>query len=53
MKVHTRNCVGDITSRRHLQEAIEAAVKEARSEAYKEGYAAGQQDKDSKDTTTE
>jgi uncharacterized membrane protein len=39
--------------RRRLQEAIEAAVEEARSEAYKEGYAAGQQDKDSKDTTTE
>ena len=35
--------------KKRFQEAIEAAVIEARSEAYKEGYIAGQQDKDSED----
>ena len=39
--------------RKRLQEAIEAAVEEVRSEAYKEGYIAGQQDKDSENTSTE
>ena len=39
--------------KKRFQEAIEAAVVEARSEAYKEGYIAGQQDKDSEDTSTE
>ena len=39
--------------KKRFQEAIEAAVIEARSEAYKEGYIAGQQDKDSEDTSTE
>ena len=39
--------------KKRFQEAIEAAVAEARSEAYKEGYIAGQQDKDSEDTSTE
>ena len=39
--------------KKRFQEAIEAAVVEARSEAYKEGYIAGQQDKDSEDTLTE
>ena len=35
--------------KKRFQEAIEAAVIEARSEAYEEGYIAGQQDKDSED----
>ena len=39
--------------KKRFQEAIEKAVLEARSEAYKEGYIAGQQDKDSEDTSTE
>ena len=39
--------------KKHLQEAINAAVEEARSEAYKEGYIDGQQDKDSEDDETE
>ena len=39
--------------KKRFQEAIEAAVEKARSEAYKDGYNAGQQDKDSKDTSTE
>ena len=39
--------------RKRLQEAIESAVEEVRSEAYKAGYIAGQQDKDSEDTSTE
>ena len=39
--------------KKRFQETIKAAVEKARSEAYKEGYIAGQQDKDSKDTSTE
>ena len=39
--------------KKRFQEAIEEAVAGARSEAYKEGYIAGQQDKDSEDTSTE
>lgn len=39
--------------KKRLQEAIEAAVEAARSEAYREGYIAGQQDKDFEDTSTE
>ncbi len=39
--------------KKRFQEAIEAAVVEARSEAYKEGYMAGQQEKDSEDPSTE
>ena len=39
--------------KKRLQEAIEAAVEAARSEAYREGYIAGQQDKDSEDPSTE
>ena len=39
--------------KKRFQEAIEAAVVEARSEAYKEGYMAGQQDKGSEDPSTE
>ena len=39
--------------KKRFQEAIKAAVVEARSEAYKEGYIAGQQDKDSEDPSTE
>ena len=39
--------------KKHFQEAIEEAVVAARSEAYKEGYIAGQQEKDSEDTSTE
>ena len=39
--------------KKRFQEAIEAAVEEARSEAYKDGYIAGQQDKDSEDTSNE
>ena len=35
--------------KKRFQQAIEEAVIEARSEAYKEGYIAGQQDKDSED----
>ena len=35
--------------RKRLQAAIETAVEVARSEAYKEGYIAGQHDKDSED----
>ena len=39
--------------KKRFQEAIKAAVVEARSEAYKEGYMAGQQDEDSEDPSTE
>ena len=39
--------------KKRFQEAIEEAVVAARSEAYKEGYIAGQQEKDSEDTSTE
>ena len=39
--------------KKRFQEAIEEAVINARSEAYREGYIAGQQDKDSEDTSTE
>ena len=39
--------------KKRFQEAIEAAVIEARSEAYKEGYVAGREDKDSENTSTE
>lgn len=39
--------------KKRFQETIRAAVEKARSEAYEEGYIAGQQDKDSKDTSTE
>lgn len=35
--------------KKRFQEAIKAAVEKARSEAYKEGYIAGQQDRDSED----
>lgn len=38
--------------KKRFQEAIEEAVIVARSEAYKEGYIAGQQDKDSEDSET-
>ena len=39
--------------KKRFQEAIKEAVIEARSEAYREGYIAGQQDKDPKDPSTE
>lgn len=39
--------------KKRFQEAIEEAVIVARSEAYKEGYRAGQQDKDSEDTSNQ
>lgn len=39
--------------KKRFQEAIEEAVRVARSEAYKEGYMAGQQDKDSEDTSNQ
>lgn len=39
--------------KKRFQEAIEEAVINARSEAYREGYIAGQQDKASEDTSTE
>ena len=39
--------------KKRFQEAIEAAVEEARSETYKDGYIAGQQDKDPKDNSNE
>ena len=39
--------------KKRFQEAINAAVEEARSAGYKEGYIAGQHDKDSEDDETE
>ena len=38
--------------KKRFQEAIEAAVEAARSDSYKEGYIAGQEDKNSEENST-